>query len=154
MSIFKSFRYKDEKGKITDYDVGAEAPNVVQDATHRFITDTERNTWNAKLGSTGDGSNLTSKFTQASNRENLSTGEKISVSFGKIMKWFADLKTVAFSGSYSDLSNQPTIPSGAAADYGVANNDTTNRSDMLATAQVVYQHGQEIDQLNSEMAAI
>ena len=73
------------------------------------------------------------------------------MSFGKIMKWFADLKTVAFSGSYSDLSNQPTIPSGAAADYGVANNDTTNRSDMLATAQVVYQHGQEIDQLNSDL---
>ena len=70
------------------------------------------------------------------------------------MKWFADLKAVAFSGSYSDLSNQPTIPSGAAADYGVANNDTTNRTDMLVTAQVVYQHGQEIDQLNSDLASL
>ena len=26
------------------------------------------------------------------------------------MKFFTDLKTVAFSGSYSDLSNKPTIP--------------------------------------------
>lgn len=104
-----------------------------------------------RLESTGAASDMTVAFEQASTRTNLKTGEKISVSFGKIMKWFADLKAVAFSGSYSDLSNQPTIPSGAAADYGVANNDTTNRSDMLATAQVAYQHGQEIDQLNSEL---
>lgn len=107
-----------------------------------------------RLESTGAASDMTVAFEQASTRTNLKTGEKISVSFGKIMKWFADLKAVAFSGSYSDLSNQPTIPSGAAADYGVANNDTTNRSDMLATAQVAYQHGQEIDQLNSEIEAL
>ena len=104
-----------------------------------------------RLESTGAASDMTVAFEQASTRTNLKTGEKISASFGKIMKWFADLKTVAFSGSYSDLSNKPTIPSGAAADYGVANNDTTNRSDMLATAQVAYQHGQEIDQLNSDL---
>ena len=29
---------------------------------------------------------------------------------GKIAKWFADLKTVAFTGSYNDLENKPTIP--------------------------------------------
>ena len=29
---------------------------------------------------------------------------------GKIAKWFADLKTVAFTGSYNDLANKPTIP--------------------------------------------
>ena len=49
-------------------------------------------------------------FTQASTRVNIASGEKISTIFGKIMKWFADLKTVAFSGSYDDLSNKPTIP--------------------------------------------
>lgn len=52
----------------------------------------------------------TPTFTQASNRANIASGEKLSALFGKIMKWFADLKTVAFSGSYSDLSNKPTIP--------------------------------------------
>ena len=63
-----------------------------------------------RLESTGNASDMTAAFTQASTRTNLKTGEKISASFGKIMKWFADLKTVAFSGSYSDLSNKPSIP--------------------------------------------
>ena len=50
-------------------------------------------------------------FTEAATRTNISSGEKLSIIFGKIMKWFADLKTVAFSGSYDDLSDKPTIPS-------------------------------------------
>lgn len=52
----------------------------------------------------------TPTFTQAATRENIASGNKLSVIFGKIMKWFADLKTVAFSGSYTDLTNKPTIP--------------------------------------------
>lgn len=36
---------------------------------------------------------------------------KLAVSLGKLMKWFADLKAVAFSGSYNDLSNKPTAAS-------------------------------------------
>lgn len=59
------------------------------------------------LQKTGDASNVTAKFSQASMRANLTTGEKLSVSFGKVMKWFADLKAVAFSGNYNDLSNKP-----------------------------------------------
>lgn len=53
----------------------------------------------------------TPTFTQASARNNIVSGEKVSVLFGKIMKFFADLKAVAFSGSYNDLSNKPSIPS-------------------------------------------
>lgn len=52
-------------------------------------------------------------FSQASTRANLVSGESFSTIFGKLMKWYADLKTVAFSGSYTDLSNQPTIPAAA-----------------------------------------
>lgn len=52
----------------------------------------------------------TPTFTQASTRNNIASGEKLSVIFGKIQKFFNDLKTVAFSGSYTDLSNKPTIP--------------------------------------------
>ncbi len=54
--------------------------------------------------------NQTPTFTQASTRVNIINGEKLSVIFGKIMKWFADLKTVAFSGKYTDLTDRPTIP--------------------------------------------
>ena len=95
MGIIKRLKWKDKTGKTTDYDLGAKASNVEQDATHRFVSDTEKQTWNGK-------------------------------------------------------ADPEDIPSGSAADYGVANNDTTNRTDMLVTAQVAYQHGKEIDQLNSE----
>ncbi len=54
--------------------------------------------------------NQTPTFTQASGRVNIGSGERLSVIFGKIMKWFADLKTVAFSGKYTDLTDKPTIP--------------------------------------------
>ena len=49
-------------------------------------------------------------FTEASTRANIASGEKLSVILGKIKKFFTDLKTVAFSGSYDDLSDKPTIP--------------------------------------------
>ncbi len=54
--------------------------------------------------------NQTPTFSQASTRNNIASGEKLSVIFGKIQKFFNDLKTVAFSGSYTDLTNTPTIP--------------------------------------------
>lgn len=63
-----------------------------------------------KLDKAGDSKDNTVTFTQASTRENIASTEKHSTLFGKIAKWFADLKTVAFSGSYNDLSNKPTIP--------------------------------------------
>lgn len=47
-------------------------------------------------------------FTEASTRVNIASGETLSTLFGKIKKFFADLKTVAFTGSYTDLSNKPT----------------------------------------------
>ena len=49
-----------------------------------------------KLDKTGDGSNVTAAFTVASTRANIATGEKLSVLFGKIAKWVADLKSLAF----------------------------------------------------------
>ena len=52
----------------------------------------------------------TPTFTEASTRNNIASGEKLSVILGKVQKFFNDLKTVAFSGNYADLSNKPTIP--------------------------------------------
>ena len=72
----------------------------------------------SKLDTSGNGSNVTVDFSQASSRANLTTGEKISVAFGKIAKWFADLKTVAFTGAYSDLTGAPTKVSHFANDNG------------------------------------
>lgn len=69
----------------------------------------------------GDTAENTTAFSAASARENLKSGEKHNILFGKIVKWFADLKTVAFSGNYNDLSNKPTIPT-------VVNNNTTTEA--------------------------
>lgn len=71
-------------------------------------------------------------FTQASARSNLVSGEKISVSFGKIMKWFSDLKTGAF--------------------MTVVNNDTTTAEGYVADARIVKTHGDEIDALKKSVS--
>lgn len=71
-----------------------------------------------KLDKTGDGKDVTSTFTQASTRTNIATGEKLSTMFGKIAKFFADMKTVAFTGAYSDLSGKPTKVSDFRNDSG------------------------------------
>lgn len=52
----------------------------------------------------------TPTFLEAETRENIVSGEKLSTIFGKIKKWFSDLKIVAFTGSYNDLTNKPDIP--------------------------------------------
>lgn len=54
-----------------------------------------------KLDKTGDGSSVTAAFTAATTRANIATGEKLSVLFGKIAKWFADLGSLAFKSSVS-----------------------------------------------------
>ena len=52
--------------------------------------------------------NQTPTFTVASSRTNINSGETLATIFGKIKKWFSDLKTIAFTGSYTDLLNKPT----------------------------------------------
>lgn len=64
--------------------------------------------WQVLVSSNVDFDNVAPSFVQAEARANINSGEKISILFGKIKKYFADLKTVAFTGSYTDLSNKPT----------------------------------------------
>ncbi len=52
---------------------------------------------------TSDLKDNTITFTTASTRSNVTSGEKLSVSFGKIAKYFNDLKAVAFSGNKADI---------------------------------------------------
>lgn len=63
-------------------------------------------------------------FTEASTRANIASGEKLSVILGKIKKFFTDLKAVAFSGSYNDLSNKPNLATVATSG---SYNDLTNK---------------------------
>lgn len=61
-----------------------------------------------KLNSNSAISDTTVAFTEASVRENIVSNEKSSTLFGKVQKWFTDLKKVAFTGSYNDLIDTPS----------------------------------------------
>ena len=93
--------------------VGGSATNVKDEylwtgSAFEKIGDTEIDLSNY-LTKTGDASKTTVSFTQASSRTNIATGESEAILMGKIAKYFADLKTVAFTGSYNDLSNRPSL---------------------------------------------
>ena len=105
-----------------------------------------------RISSGESASDVTVEFEAAESRQSLKSGEKLSVLMGKAHRFFTDLKTVAFSGKYGDLSERPTL--GGAAGYKVADNDTTNNSEFLATARVAYEHGQEIDALSRDLGAM
>lgn len=74
----------------------AEFDSHTKDTT-KHVTAAERTSWNGKLAPTGDASNVTATFTQASTRANISSKESLKTSMGKIMKWFADLANGAAS---------------------------------------------------------
>lgn len=92
------------------------------------------------------------EFVAAEVRENIKSGETLRIIFGKLAKLFADLKKVAFTGNYKDLSDKPSM--GNAAAYGVANNDTTTEEDFVADARIVKTHGDEIDVINKNLGGL
>ena len=91
-----------------------------------------------KLDKTGDGSNVTAAFTAASSRANIATGEKLSVLFGKIAKWFSDLGSLAFKSTVAktDLASDVQTSLGKAdsalqsvtkSDVGLGNVDNVKQ---------------------------
>ena len=97
---------------------------------------------------------LPENFVEQKERSNLAAKDKLPVIFGKLSKWYTDLKAVAWSGSYLDLTNKPSIPEGSAANYQVANNDTTEAEGFVADARIVRTHGLEIDGLSRDIDTI
>lgn len=47
------------------------------------------------------------EFNEAASRQQINSGESVKTLFGKLRKFLTDLKAVAFSGAYSDLSGAP-----------------------------------------------
>ena len=91
-----------------------------------------------KLDKTGDGSNVTAAFTATSSRTNIATGEKLSVLFGKIAKWFSDLGSLAFKSTVAktDLASDVQTSLGKAdsalqsvtkSDVGLGNVDNVKQ---------------------------
>ena len=86
--------------KGTDYFTPTDVNEIAAEAAKKVDI-------SGKLDKTGDGSNVTTAFTAATARANIATGEKLSVLFGKIAKWFADLGSLAFKSTVakSDLAS-------------------------------------------------
>ena len=122
MNLLTQIKHKTQKGEEVIMDIGAKASNV-----------------------------LPENFVEQKERSNLTYKDKLPVIFGKLSKWYADLRPVAWSGNYSDLTNKPTIPEGSAANYQVANNDTTEAEGFVADARIVRTHGLEIDGLSRDL---
>ena len=125
MNLLTQIKHKTQKGEEVIMDIGAKASNV-----------------------------LPENFVEQKERSNLAAKDKLPVIFGKLSKWYADLRPVAWSGSYSDLTNKPTIPEGSAANYQVANNDTTEAEGFVADARIVRTHGLEIDGLSRDLGGL
>jgi hypothetical protein len=83
-----------------------------------------------------DTENRTVAFTEAGTRVNIGTGETLAVLFGKIKKYFSDLKTVAFSGKYGDLTEKPTsmTPTTHASTHATGQGDAIAPADIGAAA--------------------
>lgn len=93
-------------------DSGATSTKVGNYDAHLADTNNPHGVTAAQVGAltpTGNGSDVTATFTAAGSRVNISTGEKLSVIFGKIAKWFADLKALAFKDNVSDSDISGTI---------------------------------------------
>lgn len=98
---------------------------AIDDASVSYITG-----WSSEKISKYDSKDNTVSLTEATTRENIATGEKHSIIFGKIKKFFSDLKTVAFTGKYTDLTNvaieNPTnLPTASADTLGKIYRDGT-----------------------------
>lgn len=103
----KKFRIKTAyKNKID----GSEQTTNKTASVSSSSTETQYPTAKAVYNAVKDLATKVQTFTTASTRANIESGETISTIFGKIRKWLADLKAVAFSGSYNDLSNTPELP--------------------------------------------
>lgn len=72
------------------------------------------------------GADISTSFTQAASRANVATGETLAVSLGKISKWFADLKGLAFKDTIvatTDITGiipAANLPTATASTKGIA----------------------------------
>lgn len=108
--------------KTTNYDLTKPAANDYYDIdihnANMDIIDGQLKAVNdktdGKLGSSGNGKDVTVTFADSSTRANIVTGEKLSVMLSKIKKFFADLTTLAF-GFCGSTANQALFTTTAGA---------------------------------------
>lgn len=137
-----AFDYTNMKNRPAIPAAGAESPKADGTASpgsasgysrsdHVHPTDTTR------LATDGDAQNLSVTFSVAEERTAPVSGEKLSVISGKVLKLFQDLKTVAFSGKTSDLTNDSLVAqSSTVKSFSAGTEDLTAGTSALATGAV------------------
>lgn len=129
--------------------VKAEDMNRIEENIHNA-----QETLDTKLDTSGDGSNLSSKFTETSIRENVNSGDSLMTIMGKIKKWFSDLKPLAFKEKVSmeDLEQTvQTMVNNALQTSSVANNLTTINEKMVLGAPMGKELSERISELNQNL---
>ncbi len=71
-------------------------------------------------------------FTENTDRSNIESGNTLSSIFGKIKKYFRDLKSVAFTGSYNDLIDKPNISNATQSTDGLMSSNDKKKLDGVA----------------------
>ncbi|WP_394523006.1 hypothetical protein [Lacrimispora sp. JR3] len=90
--------YKLPKPEADDfYDISEY--NKTMDLLDESLNDLDKK----KLDKNGDASAAVTQFEQEVLREDIESGETLSVTHGKIKKWFSEMKDVAFSGKAKDI---------------------------------------------------
>lgn len=118
------FYYADEITLTQYLDVDSKYKFKIKDSWISANIDT-------KLDKTGDSLNNVVTFSIAATRENINTGESHATLFGKIKKWFGDLKVLAFK----DAVTSAEMPSDTVFDSSYVhtdNNYTTAEKSKLA----------------------
>ncbi|MBS5959137.1 MAG: hypothetical protein KIC73_19810 [Clostridiales bacterium] len=95
----KTNNYKLPKPEVDDfYDISEY--NKTMDMLDDSLTEMDQK----KLDKNGDASEAVTEFEQEILRENIESGETLSSTFGKVKKWFSEMKDVAFSGHAKDVA--------------------------------------------------
>lgn len=91
--------YKLPKPEADDfYDISEY--NKTMDLLDESLTELDKK----KLDKNGDASEVITEYEQEVLKENIESGETLSVTHGKIKKWFSEMKDVAFSGKAKDVT--------------------------------------------------
>lgn len=104
----------------------------------------------------GNISNGTNTITQATTRANLTSGEKLSTSLGKIKKYFADLGSMAFTSSVgtSNLdSTLTTFYNAAITTDNVTESTSITAAGWVADARAIASLQNQINTINSNLTA-
>lgn len=105
----------------------------------------------------GDSSSATVAFTEASERVNVATGEKLSTMFGKIAKYLGDLKNMAFVDSVGTANLDDTLTTfynNAIQKSNVTESTSITEAGWVSDARAIASLQNQINTINSNLSGL